>query len=83
MLYNAGPGYIPIPPTITAAEFKYTFEVSVLSGTHADWVVLSHIYADGVALFENSNFDRLEVLVYPQSPNASDMDVNHLIDSDP
>uniref|UniRef100_A0A6C0BQF3 Uncharacterized protein n=1 Tax=viral metagenome TaxID=1070528 RepID=A0A6C0BQF3_9ZZZZ len=63
-------------------EFKYTFEVSVLSGHSANWIVPEHIIADGVALFENNNFDRLEVLVYPQSAYASDVNINHLIDSD-
>jgi len=84
MLYNAGPGYIPIPPTITATEFKYTFEVSVLTGNNANWLIPGHILADGVALFENSNFDRLETLVVPLSEaDIHTKDMNHLIDSDP
>ena len=64
-------------------EFKYTFEISVLSAHSASWIVPSHILVDGIALFENSNFDRLEMLVNPLSPYAEDMVVDHLIDSDP
>ena len=83
MLFEAGPGYIPIPLTITADEFKYTFEISVLSADASNWIVPMHILADNIALFENSNFVRLEMLVYPQSAFPEDEDIIHLTDSDP
>ena len=59
--------------------YKYTFEINVQ--TQSGWAVINYILADGVSLFENSKFERLEVLVYPRSPNATDEDVNHMIDS--